>query len=90
MMHLIFSVFFSLLLVFFCVTDQNEVTPARSQTNSTELDNPRTWVAISLLELPISKEDHGRTLRCVALHESYSTRSSSVEVRLNVMCKYFA
>ncbi|GLV42586.1 uncharacterized protein CBL_03325 [Carabus blaptoides fortunei] len=65
--------------------DQNEITPTRSQTNSTELDNPRTWVAISLLELSISKENHGKTLRCVALHESYSTRSSSVEVRLNVM-----
>ncbi|KAF5289667.1 hypothetical protein FQR65_LT11784 [Abscondita terminalis] len=65
--------------------DQNEITPSRRQTNSTELDNPRTWMAISVLELTISKENHGRTLRCVAVHESYSTKSSSIEVRLDVM-----
>lgn len=70
------------------VPDQDEITPSRSQTNSTEADNPRTWVAISVLELKITKENHGKVLRCVALHESYSTRSSSVDVRLNVMCKY--
>lgn len=69
-------------------TDQNEITPTRQQTNTTELDNPRTWLALSVLELTISKENHGRTLRCVAVHESYSTKSSSIEVRLDVMCKY--
>ncbi|XP_065161053.1 irregular chiasm C-roughest protein isoform X2 [Atheta coriaria] len=65
--------------------DQNEITPTRRQSNSTELDNPRTWLAISILELTISKENNGKTLRCVAVHESYSTKSSSIEVRLDVM-----
>ncbi|KAJ8922191.1 hypothetical protein NQ315_004126 [Exocentrus adspersus] len=65
--------------------DQQEITPTRRQTNTTELDNPRTWLALSVLELTISKDNHGRMLRCVAVHESYSTKSSSIEVRLDVM-----
>ncbi|XP_057662340.1 kin of IRRE-like protein 2 [Diorhabda carinulata] len=65
--------------------DQTEITPTRKQTNTTELDNPRTWLALSVLELTITKDNHGRMLRCVAVHESYSTKSSSIEVRLDVM-----
>ncbi|XP_045463992.1 hemicentin-2 isoform X2 [Harmonia axyridis] len=65
--------------------NQTEITPTRKQTNTTELDNPRTWLALSVLELTISKENHGRMLRCVAVHESYSTKSSSIDVRLDVM-----
>lgn len=65
--------------------DQQEITSTRRQTNTTELDNPRTWLAVSVLELTISKDNHGRMLRCVAIHESYSTKSSSIEVRLDVM-----
>ncbi|XP_060519861.1 irregular chiasm C-roughest protein isoform X2 [Cylas formicarius] len=64
--------------------DQHEITPKR-QTNTTELDNPRTWLAVSVLEQTISKDNHGSMLRCVAVHESYSTKSSSIEVRLDVM-----
>ncbi|CAG9762691.1 unnamed protein product [Ceutorhynchus assimilis] len=65
--------------------DQQEIIPSRRQTNTTELDNTKTWLAMSVLELTISKENHGRMLSCVAVHESYSTRSSSIEVRLDVM-----
>ncbi|XP_074038362.1 kin of IRRE-like protein 1 isoform X2 [Leptinotarsa decemlineata] len=65
--------------------DQQEITPTRRQTNTTELDNPRTWLALSVLELTISKDNHGRMLRCVAVHESYPTKSSTIEVRLDVM-----
>ncbi|VEN47342.1 unnamed protein product, partial [Callosobruchus maculatus] len=61
--------------------DHHEITPSRRQTNTTELDNPRTWLAVSVLELQISKDNHGKMLRCVAVHESYSTKSSSIEVR---------
>lgn len=70
-------------------SDQQEITPSRRQTNTTELDNAKTWLAVSVLELTISKENHGRMLSCVAVHESYSTKSSSIEVRMDVMCKYF-
>lgn len=72
----------------FPVPDQYEITPNRRQTNTTELDNPRTWLALSVLELTVSKDNHGKSLRCVAVHESYSTKSSSIEVRLDVMCKF--
>lgn len=74
-------------LLNFFFPDQTEITPTRRQTNTTELDNPRTWLALSVLELTISKENHGKMLRCVAVHESYSTKSSSIDVRLDVMCK---
>ncbi|XP_069682757.1 irregular chiasm C-roughest protein isoform X1 [Periplaneta americana] len=63
---------------------EDEITTNTNQSNSTELDNPRTWVATSVLELSFTKEQHGRMLKCVALHESYSTKSQLIEVRLNV------
>ncbi|ERL89500.1 hypothetical protein D910_06866 [Dendroctonus ponderosae] len=65
--------------------DQQEITSSPNQTNTTELDNTKTWLAISVLEMTISKEKHGRMLSCVAVHESYATKSSSIEVRLDVM-----
>jgi hypothetical protein len=69
-------------------TGDEEVTSSTNQSNSTELDNPRTWVATSVLELGFTKQQHGRMLKCVALHESYSTKSQVIEVRLNVRCEY--
>ncbi|KAL1517904.1 hypothetical protein ABEB36_001607 [Hypothenemus hampei] len=65
--------------------DQQEITPSRRQTNTTELDNTKTWLALSVLEMTISKENHDRMLSCVAVHESYPTKSLSIEVRLDVM-----
>ncbi|GJQ79308.1 hypothetical protein Trydic_g16175 [Trypoxylus dichotomus] len=65
--------------------DQNEIVLTRKQENMTEVDIPKTWVAISILELTISKEHHGKVLRCVAVHETYATKSSSTEVKLDVM-----
>ncbi|KAG5889614.1 hypothetical protein JTB14_002004 [Gonioctena quinquepunctata] len=65
--------------------EQQEITPTRRQMNTTEQDNPRTWLALSVLELTISKENHGRMLRCVAVHESYPTKSSAIDVLLDVM-----
>ncbi|XP_021939888.1 hemicentin-1 isoform X3 [Zootermopsis nevadensis] len=61
-----------------------EITTSTNQSNSTELDNDKTWVATSVLELGFSKQQHGSLLKCVALHESYSTKSQVIEVRLNV------
>lgn len=69
------------------VAGEEEITSSMNQSNSTELDNPRTWVATSVLELSFTKQQHGRVLKCVALHESYSTKSQVIEVRLNVRCK---
>jgi hypothetical protein len=70
------------------VTGDEEITTSRNQSNSTEVDNPRTWVATSLLVLDLTKEEDGRMLKCVALHDSHTTKSQATEVRLNVRCEY--
>ena len=70
--------------------DQTELATSIDQVNKTEDDNPRTWKASSTIHFLISKDDYGKSLRCVAIHESYSTRSSSIEVLLDVLCKFSA
>ncbi|XP_054284580.1 irregular chiasm C-roughest protein-like isoform X1 [Macrosteles quadrilineatus] len=61
-----------------------DVTNMSSQSNSPEIDNPRTWVASSVLEISLDKDHHQRSLRCVAVHESYPAKSQSAEVRLDI------
>ncbi|XP_068084855.1 kin of IRRE-like protein 2 [Anabrus simplex] len=64
--------------------DDQELMEGHTQSNATEIDNPRTWVAISVLKLTISKDMYGKTLKCVAVHESYPTKSLEIAVRLDV------
>ncbi|ROT65912.1 hypothetical protein C7M84_016110 [Penaeus vannamei] len=54
------------------------------QTNVTEAERSKTWMAVSSLEHTYHKEDHGLPLRCVAVHQAYRTKSESVEVILDV------
>ncbi|XP_039280051.1 irregular chiasm C-roughest protein isoform X2 [Nilaparvata lugens] len=61
-----------------------DVTSASRQSDAPETDNPKTAAAASLLEILLDKDRHGQTLRCVALHESYPTKSLGVEARLDV------
>jgi hypothetical protein len=42
--------------------------------------------AISRLRLPVSREDHGRRLRCEARHEALSNPMSA-EAALSIQCK---
>lgn len=56
------------------------------QTNVTEAERSKTWMAVSSLEHTYHKEDHGLPLRCVAVHQAYRTKSESVEVVLDVQC----
>ncbi|KAI5742392.1 hypothetical protein M8J77_006763 [Diaphorina citri] len=65
-----------------------ELIAKSNQTNSPEADNRRTWSALSVIEISAEKSQNGRMLRCVALHESYPSKSLSVDVRLDVTCKY--
>lgn len=58
------------------------------QTNATEPDNPRTWSAASVVQVPADRDKHGATIKCLAFHESYPTRAVPVEARLDVRCKY--
>ncbi|XP_068084854.1 synaptogenesis protein syg-1 [Anabrus simplex] len=62
----------------------DEVADGHSQSNATEMDNPRTWVAVSVLKLTVNKNMFGKTLKCVAAHESYHAKALQIEVRLDV------
>jgi CD80-like C2-set immunoglobulin domain len=65
-----------------------EITPLHPQANSTEPDNPKTWSAASVVQIPATKERHGMPLRCLAYHEYYSARTVGVEARMDVRCKF--
>ncbi|XP_045117704.1 irregular chiasm C-roughest protein-like isoform X1 [Portunus trituberculatus] len=54
------------------------------QTNVTEMDKQKTWMAVSVLQHTFSKADHNTPLRCVAVHQAYQTKSQSVEVLMDV------
>lgn len=59
-----------------------------NQTNIQEEDNRRTYMAMSTLEMFVNKTHHGRMVKCIAIHESYASKSQAVEVRLDITCKY--
>jgi hypothetical protein len=65
----------------------NEVEPLREQSNATEVDNPKTWAAHSLLRVRGHRENHGLPIRCMTVHPS-SLTPASTESRLNVHCMY--
>ncbi|RZF37361.1 hypothetical protein LSTR_LSTR010456 [Laodelphax striatellus] len=66
------------------ILDDKDVTSSSNQTNSPETDNPRTWLAVSVLNLTLAKDRNGRSLQCIALHESYTSRSMTVDARIDV------
>ncbi|KAF2368170.1 CD80-like immunoglobulin C2-set [Trinorchestia longiramus] len=53
-------------------------------SNSTEVDRPKLWRSVSVLHTSYVKADHGRQVRCVALHEAYDSKSLDVAVLLDV------
>ncbi|XP_066976526.1 kin of IRRE-like protein 3 isoform X2 [Macrobrachium rosenbergii] len=55
------------------------------QTNATEVDRPKTWMAMSFLTHTYVKEDHGLPLRCVSLHQAYHRKVEAVEAVMDVM-----
>ena len=59
----------------------------REQTNATEVDNPRTWAAHSLLRVRGSRDVHGKPIRCLTMHPS-SSLPEVAEARLDVHCEY--
>ncbi|XP_018044956.1 PREDICTED: hemicentin-2-like [Atta colombica] len=54
-----------------------------SQSNATEVDNPKTWAAHSFLRVRGRRENHGLPIRCVAMHPT-SLTPMSTETRLDV------
>lgn len=73
----------------FKIPGDQEISPLHAQTNATEPDNPRTWSAASVVQVPAVRERHGTIIKCLAIHESYAARSVAVEARLDVKCKCF-
>ncbi|XP_037923557.1 irregular chiasm C-roughest protein isoform X2 [Hermetia illucens] len=61
-----------------------EIPALGAQVNATEADNPRTWSATSVVQVKASRERHGEMLQCIAFHESYATKSMSVEARMDI------
>ncbi|XP_048513245.1 hemicentin-1 isoform X2 [Athalia rosae] len=63
-----------------------EVRPLRPQTNATEKENPRTWVARSEAEILAERSRYGEAIRCVAVHAAYANPAASLatEVRFDV------
>jgi hypothetical protein len=55
--------------------------------NSSEVDDPKKWQAMSTLIFNFTKEHHGQRLRCVAMHEAYKTKSREAQVTLDIMCR---
>lgn len=68
-------------------TGSQELSPLHAQINKRETGNNRTWSATSVVQIPATRERHGETIKCVAIHESYATKSVSVEVKLDVKCE---
>lgn len=65
-----------------------EISPLHPQTNATEPDNPRTWSAASVVQIPVTRERHGEIIKCLAIHESYAAKSVVVEAKMDVKCEF--
>ncbi|XP_011162427.1 hemicentin-1 [Solenopsis invicta] len=60
-----------------------EVESFRPQSNATEVDDPKTWAAHSLLRMYGQRQNHGEPIRCVAIHPA-SLTPQSAETRLDI------
>ncbi|XP_046434490.1 kin of IRRE-like protein 2 isoform X1 [Neodiprion fabricii] len=65
---------------------ETEIRPLRPQVNSTEKENPRTWMARSVVDVLAERSRYGEPIRCVAQHAAYANPSSTLatEVRFDV------
>ncbi|KAL7637906.1 UNVERIFIED_CONTAM: hypothetical protein RMT77_011519 [Armadillidium vulgare] len=59
-------------------------TSSYNQSNVTEVDRPKTWTAISVLQTSFRKGDHGRPLRCVSIHEAFAAKNKDATIALDV------
>ena len=58
----------------------------REQTNATEVDNPKTWAAHSILRIRGTRDNHNKPIRCLAIHPT-SSLPEIAESRLDIHCK---
>ena len=59
-----------------------------TQTNVSELEEPRKWRSESRLRHKFVKEDLGRRLRCVVQHEAYRYKQDDTHVSIDVLCEF--
>ncbi|CAG7817264.1 unnamed protein product [Allacma fusca] len=77
-----------LLSVCLCVYAGDEEVLGVNQTNKTEEDNPKKWVAVSILDYTFIKAHNVKPLRCVAVHEAYPTKSRDTQVFLDIQSPF--
>jgi len=70
-----------------CVISGDEEITGVNQTNRTEDDNSKKWAATSTLDYTFTKLQNHKTLKCVAVHEAYPTKSRDTQVLLDIQCK---
>ena len=68
--------------------EDTDITTMSNQTNTTDVDKPKTWQAVSVLDYVFQKDHNGKMLKCVAIHAAYETLTKEIKLKLEVLCKY--
>ncbi|KAJ8679689.1 hypothetical protein QAD02_015476 [Eretmocerus hayati] len=61
----------------------DEVHPMKEQTNATEVDSAKTWVAHSTLRVHGTRENHNKPIRCQTIHPT-SPEPETTESRFDI------
>lgn len=65
-----------------------EIASGHSQENKRPTENSRTWISLSRLVLPVSRDDNGATVRCEAEHPALEVKVTlNTESKLIIHCK---
>jgi hypothetical protein len=67
-----------------------EIASGHSQENKRPTENARTWISLSRLVLPVSRDDNGATIRCEAVHPALMEPKTTLntEAKLTIHCKF--
>jgi hypothetical protein len=65
------------------------IASGHSQENKRPTENSRTWISLSRLVLPVSRDDNGATVRCEAEHPALPEplNALNTEAKLTIHCK---
>ena len=65
---------------------EQELQSGHTQEDTRPTPNSRTWMSVSRLTLPVSKDDNGATIRCLAEHPTLES-AMSTKTQLTIHCK---
>ena len=68
------------------IANGQEIASSDPQEDKRQGENQRTWTSFSRLTLPVSKEDNGASIECVATHPAMN-EPLSAEKPLTIHCK---